>query len=230
MGAPYNLQWFFDAEDERRTFDISYTVRNAATVAPDVAEVYWKWVGETHPEIDLVTATLTVPAGDGEVLAWGHGELTGEVTVDGDTVRWVAPDVPDGSFVEGRVAIPSSRVHGPPGRTRPPRHHRRRGDGRGQEPRTSSGPRRPATPRRPPSGATWRRWWSLSWCCSGSRCSPSCSSATAASPRIPTSASTCASCPTTRPRSSTPCATGAACNHSRSERPWSTSRSAATSP
>ena len=26
VGAPYNLQWFFDAEDEQRTFDISYRV------------------------------------------------------------------------------------------------------------------------------------------------------------------------------------------------------------
>ena len=30
VGAPYNLQWFFDAEDEQRTFDIEYTVLGAA--------------------------------------------------------------------------------------------------------------------------------------------------------------------------------------------------------
>ena len=29
-GAPYNLQWFFTAEDETRTFDIAYTVTGAA--------------------------------------------------------------------------------------------------------------------------------------------------------------------------------------------------------
>ena len=114
VGAPYNLQWFFSAEDESRTFDIEYTVRPGATVGPDIAEVYWKWVGDLHPKIDKVTATLTVPPGAGEVKAWGHGDLTGQVTIDGDTVRWSAPDVPQGSFVEGRVAIPSSRFTVPP--------------------------------------------------------------------------------------------------------------------
>lgn len=114
VGAPYNLQWFFDAEDERRTFDVEYTVLGAASVGPDVTELYWKWVGERHPEIATVTATLRVPAGDGTVRAWGHGELTGRVEIDADTVRWTAPEVPEGSFVEGRVAIPSSRFAVPP--------------------------------------------------------------------------------------------------------------------
>src|SRR5688572_1734670 len=35
VGAPFNLQWFFDAEDETRTFDIEYTVRPGAVVGPD---------------------------------------------------------------------------------------------------------------------------------------------------------------------------------------------------
>ena len=109
VGAPYNLQWFFDAKDEQRTFDIEYTVQNAATVAPDVGELYWKWVGDQHPEIDRVTAHLTVPPGAGRLRAWGHGQLTGKVSREGDVITWDAPDVPAGSFVEGRVAVPSSR-------------------------------------------------------------------------------------------------------------------------
>ena len=78
-GAPYNLQWFFTAEDETRTFDIAYTVTGAAIGTPDVAELYWKWVGEDHPTIGLVTATLHVPPGAGRLRAWGHGPLTGTV-------------------------------------------------------------------------------------------------------------------------------------------------------
>src|SRR4029077_127988 len=57
VGDPYNLQWFFSAEDERRTFDVSYRVHGITAVGPDVAELYWKWVGEDHPTIDLVVAT-----------------------------------------------------------------------------------------------------------------------------------------------------------------------------
>ena len=119
-GAPYNLQWFFTAEDEQRTFDISYTVTGAAIGAPDVAELYWKWVGEDHPTIGLVTATLHVPPGADPLKAWGHGPLTGSVHVGTDTVRWRAPDVPQGTFVEGRVAIPPARMPALPV-TQPPR-------------------------------------------------------------------------------------------------------------
>ena len=109
VGAPYNLQWFFHAKDEQRTFDIEYTVLGAATVGPDVTELYWKWVGEQHPKIDEVIARLTVPPGPGRLRAWGHGELTGIVATRGDIASWHVRDVPEGSFVEGRVAIPGAR-------------------------------------------------------------------------------------------------------------------------
>ena len=109
-GAPYNLQWYFTAENEKRTFDIAYTVAGAAVAGPDVAELYWKWVGTEHPTIGRVTATLHVPAGTGRLRAWGHGPLTGKTTVGADTVTWTAPDVPLGTFVEGRVAIPAARM------------------------------------------------------------------------------------------------------------------------
>jgi uncharacterized membrane protein len=109
-GAPYNLQWYFSAEDESRTFDIRYTVTGAVIGTPDVAELYWKWVGEDHPTIGDVTATLAVPPGPGDLRAWGHGPLDGRVDVETDTVRWRAADVPQGTFVEGRVAIPPARL------------------------------------------------------------------------------------------------------------------------
>lgn len=112
VNAPYDLMWFFAAHDEQRTFDIEYTVAPAATVGADVAELYWKWVGETHPTIDRVTVALAVPPGPGRILAWGHGPLNGTVQVEDDRVRWRADDVPQGTFVEGRVAMPSARFPG----------------------------------------------------------------------------------------------------------------------
>ena len=120
-GAPYNLQWFFTAEDEQRTFDVSYTVTGALVVAPDIDELYWKWVGEDHPTIGLVTATLHVPDGAGELKAWGHGPLSGVVRPHATTVTFRAPDVPQGTFVEGRVAIPTTRLPGLAATTTAPR-------------------------------------------------------------------------------------------------------------
>ena len=111
-GAPYNLEWFFIAENEKRTFDIAYTVTGAAVGAPDVAAVYWKWVGTEHPTIGRVDAVLHVPAGAGTLEVWGHGPLSGRTTVGPDTVTFTAPDVPKGTFVEGRILIPASRMPG----------------------------------------------------------------------------------------------------------------------
>ena len=45
--------------------------RRALVGAPDVAELYWKWVGEDHPTIGLVTATLHVPPGRGPLAGVG---------------------------------------------------------------------------------------------------------------------------------------------------------------
>lgn len=113
-GAPYNLQWYFTAENETRTFDIAYTVTSAAIGAPDVAALYWKWVGSEHPTIGVVSATLHVPAGAGTLKGWGHGPLNGTVVVGSDAVTWHTTNVPTGTFVEGRVTIPTSRMPGLP--------------------------------------------------------------------------------------------------------------------
>ena len=86
VGAPYNLQWFFSARDEQRTFDVEYTVRPGATVAPDVGEVYWKWVGDAHPTIDAqqwkdltgASRKFTIPIAeyfDAEKLTLRVGEI-----------------------------------------------------------------------------------------------------------------------------------------------------------
>ena len=107
-GAPYDLAWHYDARDERRTFDVAYTVLGAAKVGPDVGELYWKWVGEQHPGVGEVRVALDVP-GDGlDVRAWAHGPLDGRVELQGPRILFSITDLPAGRFVEGRVAVPSS--------------------------------------------------------------------------------------------------------------------------
>ncbi|HEX4978619.1 MAG TPA: DUF2207 domain-containing protein [Acidimicrobiales bacterium] len=106
-GAPHQLAWTYDARDERRTFDISYTVLGAADVYDDVAELYWKFVGDEHPGVGAVRVALEVP-GDGiDVRAWAHGPLDGLVEPRGSTVLLSVDDLPAGEFVEGRVTVPA---------------------------------------------------------------------------------------------------------------------------
>ena len=107
-GAPHDLAWHYDARDERRTFDVAYTVLRAAKVGLDVGELYWKWVGDQHPGVGEVRVALDVP-GDGlDVRAWAHGPLHGRVEVQGTRVLFTITELPSGSFVEGRVTVPAA--------------------------------------------------------------------------------------------------------------------------
>ncbi|HET9443873.1 MAG TPA: DUF2207 domain-containing protein [Acidimicrobiales bacterium] len=106
-GAPYDLAWHFRARDERRTFDIAYTVARAARVGPDVGELYWKFVGDQHPGVGRVRVALEVP-GDGlDIRAWAHGPLSGGLEIRGTLVLMSVDGLPAGRFVEGRVAVPA---------------------------------------------------------------------------------------------------------------------------
>ena len=122
-GAPHDLAWHYDARDERRTFDVAYTVLGAAEVGPDVGELYWKWVGDQHPGVGEVRVALDVP-GDGlDVRAWAHGPLDGRVEIQGTRILFSVRDLPSGEFVEGRVAVPAAAFSGvePRGDARLPR-------------------------------------------------------------------------------------------------------------
>jgi hypothetical protein len=79
------IRWSFNAFSETRTFDIDYVVDGAVSVGADVGELYWQFMGSSHPAIDRMTVTIHLPgegltaAADnsapddaGVVRAWGH--------------------------------------------------------------------------------------------------------------------------------------------------------------
>jgi uncharacterized membrane protein len=130
-----------DANDERRTFVFRYRVACAVQVYADTAHLYWQFIGTgwaaptDHAVVTLHlpgrapegTATLpascdpehepmrsasdATPLGAGDVRAWGHGPLNGEVhVVDPQTVRFEVHDVPAHRFVEGSILFPRASV------------------------------------------------------------------------------------------------------------------------
>src|SRR3989344_1752094 len=42
----YYIKWFYQATDESKTFTLKYRVKNAVTLHEDIAEVYWKVIGD----------------------------------------------------------------------------------------------------------------------------------------------------------------------------------------
>jgi uncharacterized membrane protein YgcG len=130
--------WHFDAQDERRTFRISYRALCAVDVWEDTAHLLWQFVGTgwTVPT-EHVAIRVHIPeaarqelgrplvcegAGDtrgyagrplrpGDTRAWGHGPLNGEVwIVDPQTVMLEVTDLPASTFVEGSILFPPDAV------------------------------------------------------------------------------------------------------------------------
>jgi uncharacterized membrane protein len=137
-GDDFETTWYFEAHDERRTFDISYEVLCAVDVYRDGAHLLWQFIGrgwteETRfarvtvhvpdPARQNVRRAATCPAnadlGDpatrslrsGEVRAWGHGPLNGTVRLpEPGRVVLTVRDLQSGQFVEGSILMPSASV------------------------------------------------------------------------------------------------------------------------
>ncbi len=108
------IDWSFEARDQVRTFTLRYLVVDAVQVHNDVAELYYKFVGdEWEVPADRVNVRVTLPPGaqKGDVKAWGHGPLHGEVAIeDPGTVSWKVSPLPAKTFLEGRVVLPPALV------------------------------------------------------------------------------------------------------------------------
>ncbi len=112
-GDDFYARWHYRAENETRTFTLRYLVTGAVIRYLDVAEFYYKFVGESNlKQIGSVQATLEFPhpASFPEVRAWAHGPLWGEVRFrEGDIDLAIQP-LPPGQFWEARVVFPGEWV------------------------------------------------------------------------------------------------------------------------
>jgi uncharacterized membrane protein len=107
---PLLFEWdIYPAASGTRTFDLVYRVEGAVLAWADVAELYWNWIGTTSPEVGSWSAQVRVPDGDGEIRAWAHGPLDGEVVIDDPFVRSEVGVVPAGRHVDNRVVLPVDR-------------------------------------------------------------------------------------------------------------------------
>lgn len=110
------VDWSFEATDETRVFQLSYTLDNVILKHDDVAEFYYQFVGKEWEEPrDHVRIVLTLPSGakQEEVGAWGYGPLHGQVQIISPTeIEWEVNGLPARTFVEGRAVFPNRLVPG----------------------------------------------------------------------------------------------------------------------
>lgn len=99
-----------------RTYEISYTVKDAIGKYNDFAELYWQFIGEDFEiDADKITGTITLPSKaetEDNIKVWGHTEnLNGEIYVtDTDEVKFQLEDFDAGRYVEVRVLFPTEIV------------------------------------------------------------------------------------------------------------------------
>jgi hypothetical protein len=134
----FQAQWSYRANDEERTWVLRYRVACAVDVWTDTAHLYWQFIGtgwekptshavvtvhlpprsertvtrrsECIPE-DVAAPANGAPLRPGDVRAWGHGPLNGQITVlDPQTIRYEVRDVPPASYVEGSIVFPTEAV------------------------------------------------------------------------------------------------------------------------
>ena len=100
---------------------VSYTMTGAVMNWADTAELYWKFVGDgwsadsddVEMEVYFANAAAGTAAVKGDNFrAWGHGPLTGDVSLDADEpmVTYTIPCVHQGEFAEARIAFPRDWV------------------------------------------------------------------------------------------------------------------------
>lgn len=117
VDSPKNTVYvFFGSQPKRVVVELDYTITNMAQVYDDVSEVYWQYLGSAWAvPSENVTTTLQLPLPQGvtvdpgeNVHAWGHGPLSGSVSVNADgSVTCTVPRVESGEYAEMRVCIPS---------------------------------------------------------------------------------------------------------------------------
>ena len=101
-------------------FYVSYTMTGAVMNWSDTAELYWKFVGDgwsadsddVEMEVYFANAAGTAAVKGDNFRAWGHGPLTGDVSLDADEpmVTYTIPCVHQGEFAEARIAFPGDWV------------------------------------------------------------------------------------------------------------------------
>lgn len=104
------IQWFYDAEDEQRTFSISYTLEGAVVVGPEWAEFFWNYISaERDQDTERLHIAMQLPqsVGSDSIYSWERGpadKITLTTTESGYLVT--AKDLNEDESVKIRSVFP----------------------------------------------------------------------------------------------------------------------------
>lgn len=114
IGDTLKIRVYSPTDTATKDFTYTYTLKNAIINYNDTAEFNRKLVGKNWEKtLDRVAITITLPEAtqNGELQAWAHGPLDGNVSLQNNKiVKLTADNVKAGQFVEAHVIFPNNIV------------------------------------------------------------------------------------------------------------------------
>lgn len=104
------VKWYYDAEDEKRTFTISYTLEEALVIGPQWVEFFWNYISTDREKVtDLLQIDFALPqsVARDSMYVWKRGasnQTNLTKTGNGYTVR--ATNLDDNQSVQIRAVFP----------------------------------------------------------------------------------------------------------------------------
>lgn len=104
------IKWFYHAEDERRTFTLSYTLKGAIVMGPEWSEFFWNYISaDRESDTDSLHISLELPqaTSDDSLFVWNRstgGDINLQTTTSGYTVT--ATNLDEDASVKIRSVFP----------------------------------------------------------------------------------------------------------------------------
>ncbi|MCH3963328.1 MAG: DUF2207 domain-containing protein [Clostridium sp.] len=109
----YRIKIYTPSRNEKRTFQITYTMKNVATRYKDTGEFFYDyWSSGNETEIDDLKIHVVIPKvmETGDIKAYYHGVLNGRVSVKNESVDYAFQHVGSNELVETRVLFPQEAI------------------------------------------------------------------------------------------------------------------------
>jgi len=110
----FEIAWGVSEDDSyaRRTFNISYTIKDAVKNYSDCSEFYWQFISdESAIPAEKVTGTITLPTNvinTDDFRVWAHGPLNGNISkTSNNTASFEVDNLRSHTMLEARIVTPT---------------------------------------------------------------------------------------------------------------------------
>ena len=99
------LRIYSPSTNEKKTFNINYTIENLCVLHNDVGELYYNFIGgEWDCDINNLNINVSIPDNTNTINIWGHGPIEGTSTIKSKRLaEFTVPAVRRGQYVAVRV-------------------------------------------------------------------------------------------------------------------------------